>query len=42
MLEQKMSITEALRKAKLELIQSKGFSSPFFWSAFVLYGVGGE
>ncbi|HLP45733.1 MAG TPA: CHAT domain-containing protein [Candidatus Kapabacteria bacterium] len=42
MLEQKMSIEEALRKAKLELIQSEKFYSPFFWSAFVLYGDGVE
>jgi len=41
-LEQKITIEDALRKAKLELIQNERYSSPFFWSAFVLYGDGGE
>nr|NIM11957.1 CHAT domain-containing protein [Candidatus Aminicenantes bacterium]NIM78693.1 CHAT domain-containing protein [Candidatus Aminicenantes bacterium]NIN17941.1 CHAT domain-containing protein [Candidatus Aminicenantes bacterium]NIN41844.1 CHAT domain-containing protein [Candidatus Aminicenantes bacterium]NIN84596.1 CHAT domain-containing protein [Candidatus Aminicenantes bacterium] len=30
--------TEALRQAKLELLKNKKYSSPLFWSAFVLYG----
>jgi CHAT domain-containing protein len=38
MLEGDLDKAEALRKAKLELIKSKKYSSPFFWSAFVMYG----
>jgi CHAT domain-containing protein len=38
MLEEDLDKTEALRKAKLELIKIKKYSSPFFWSAFVMYG----
>jgi CHAT domain-containing protein/predicted negative regulator of RcsB-dependent stress response len=29
---------EALRQAKLEMIKNKKYSSPLFWSAFVMYG----
>ncbi len=38
MLEKDMDKTEALRQAKLELLKSPIYSSPLFWSAFVLYG----
>jgi CHAT domain-containing protein/predicted negative regulator of RcsB-dependent stress response len=38
MLEKKMDKEEALRRAKLELINSEAYSSPFYWSGFVLYG----
>jgi CHAT domain-containing protein len=38
MLEKNMEKTEALRQAKLELIKSKKYRSPLFWSAFVMYG----
>lgn len=38
MLEKKMDKNEALRKAKLDLIKSEKYASPFFWSAFVMYG----
>jgi CHAT domain-containing protein len=38
MLEKKMDKVEALRQAKLELIKNKRYSSPLFWSAFVMYG----
>jgi len=38
MLENNMDKVEALRQAKLELIKNKKYSSPLFWSAFVLYG----
>jgi CHAT domain-containing protein len=31
-----MDKVEALRQAKLELL--KNYSSPLFWSAFVMYG----
>ncbi|MGD2087482.1 MAG: CHAT domain-containing protein [Candidatus Aminicenantes bacterium] len=34
----KMYKTEALRQAKLELLQYKNYQSPLFWSAFVMYG----
>jgi len=36
-----MSKTEALHAAKIELLNDTkegGFSHPFFWSAFVMYG----
>ena len=35
MLEKEMDKTEALRQAKLELLKSEKYSSPYFWSAFV-------
>jgi tetratricopeptide (TPR) repeat protein len=38
MLEKNMDKAEALRQAKLELIKNKKYTSPLFWSAFVLYG----
>jgi tetratricopeptide (TPR) repeat protein len=38
MLEKNLNETEALRQAKLELLKNKKYSSPLFWSAFVLYG----
>jgi CHAT domain-containing protein len=38
LLEKHMDKSEALRQAKLELLKNKKYSSPFFWSAFVLYG----
>jgi CHAT domain-containing protein len=38
MLEKGMNTEEALRQAKLEMIKSDKYSSPYFWSAFVLYG----
>ncbi|MCP5104903.1 MAG: CHAT domain-containing protein [bacterium] len=38
MLEDELDKETALRKAKLDLIKSKKYSSPFYWSAFVMYG----
>lgn len=38
MLEKGMEKAEALRQAKLELLNSKEYTSPAYWSAFVLYG----
>jgi CHAT domain-containing protein/predicted negative regulator of RcsB-dependent stress response len=38
MLENNMDKTEALRQAKLELIKTKKYHSPLFWSAFIMYG----
>jgi CHAT domain-containing protein len=38
MLEKKLDKAEALRQAKLELINNKKDRSPLFWSAFVMYG----
>jgi len=38
LLEKKMEKAEALRLAKLELLNSESFSSPYYGSAFVLYG----
>jgi CHAT domain-containing protein len=38
MLEKNLEKTEALRQAKLELLKSEKYSSPLFWSAFVMYG----
>lgn len=38
MLERSMSKEEALREAKLALIENRTYSSPYYWSAFVLYG----
>jgi CHAT domain-containing protein/Tfp pilus assembly protein PilF len=38
MLEKNLDKVEALRQAKLELLKDKKYSSPFFWSAFVMYG----
>jgi len=38
MLEKGMKKEEALRQAKLEMIRGKNYSSPYFWSAFVMYG----
>lgn len=37
-LHEKMDKEDALRAAKLEMIKSEQYSSPFFWSAFVMYG----
>ncbi len=33
-----MSNSDALRSAKLEMLKKGKYSSPFFWSAFVMYG----
>jgi CHAT domain-containing protein len=38
LLEENLSKEDALRKAKLDLIKTDRYSSPFFWSAFVMYG----
>lgn len=38
MLEKNLDKTEALRQAKLELLKNGKYSSPLFWSAFVMYG----
>jgi len=38
LLEENLSKEDALRKAKLDLIKSGRYSSPFYWSAFVMYG----
>jgi CHAT domain-containing protein len=38
LLEENLSKDEALRKAKLDLIKSKKYASPAYWSAFVMYG----
>jgi CHAT domain-containing protein/tetratricopeptide (TPR) repeat protein len=38
LLEKNMSKAEALRNAKLEMLKSREYSSPYFWSAFVMYG----
>jgi CHAT domain-containing protein len=38
MLEKNMDKVEALRQAKLELLKNKDYASPFFWSAFIMYG----
>lgn len=38
MLEKGMSKEEALRQAKLEMIKGGRYASPYFWSAFVMYG----
>jgi len=38
MLEKNMDKVEALRQAKLELLETQTFSSPYFWSAFIMYG----
>ena len=38
LLEEDLSKEEALRKAKLDLIKTGRYSSPFYWSAFVMYG----
>lgn len=38
MLEKNMDKVEALRQAKLELLKTQAFSSPYFWSAFIMYG----
>lgn len=35
---ERLPFKEALRQAKLQLIQSKEFSQPYYWSAFVLIG----
>ena len=37
-LEKEMSKQEALRTAKLEMIEGGKYSSPYYWSAFVMYG----
>ncbi len=38
LLEKNMTKSEALRQAKLELMKDKKYRSPYFWSAFVMYG----
>jgi CHAT domain-containing protein len=38
MLEKKLEKPEALRQAKLELIKTKKYASPLYWSAFIMYG----
>ena len=38
MLEKGMSKEEALRQAKLAMIKEGKYASPYFWSAFVMYG----
>ncbi len=38
LLEKSMTKAEALRQAKLELMKHKKYRSPYFWSAFVMYG----
>jgi len=38
LLENNLSKEDALRKAKLDLINSDRYSSPFYWSAFLMYG----
>jgi CHAT domain-containing protein len=38
MLEKNLDKTEALRQAKLELIKTKKYHPPLFWSAFIMYG----
>lgn len=38
LLTKEMSNEEALRQAKLDMIKSSPYSSPYFWSAFVMYG----
>lgn len=38
LLENDMDKTEALRQAKLHLLKNSNYASPFFWSAFVMYG----
>jgi len=38
MLEKGMDKVEALRQAKLRLLKNENYRSPFFWSAFVMYG----
>ncbi len=37
-LEKNLDKVEALRQAKLELLKNEKYSSPLFWSAFVMYG----
>ena len=36
----RVDIMEALHRAKIESLQHSSYSHPFFWSAFVLYGLG--
>jgi len=38
LLAENISNEEALRQAKLEMINSDTFSSPYYWSAFIMYG----
>ncbi len=38
LLEKNLTKSEALRQAKLELMKHKKYRSPYFWSAFVMYG----
>jgi CHAT domain-containing protein len=38
MLEKELSKEEALRQAKLEMINGGKYSSPYFWSSFIMYG----
>lgn len=38
MLEKNLDKTEALRQAKLDMIKNKKYTSPLYWSAFVMYG----
>lgn len=38
MLKENLTPSAALRKAQIELSQQRGWSSPYFWSGFVLHG----
>jgi len=37
-----VSIVEALKKAKLEMISSENVNHPYFWAAFVISGDGSK
>jgi CHAT domain-containing protein len=34
----KINKTEALRQAKIEMINEKKFASPYYWAPFILIG----
>ncbi len=38
MLGNNLDKSEALREAKLDMIKGERYASPFYWSAFVMYG----
>ena len=38
LLQKKLPNDEALRQCKLAMLKGREFSSPFFWSSFVMYG----
>ena len=40
MIKENLQPLTALQKAKRDMIESKGFNSPYFWAAFNLYGLG--